>query len=99
ARRVGVRLRGCCPDRAGADVGRAERLSRPRLLDPRRRGSEQQTRCDRALGSWVVPAEVDAVGSEPERSLDVVVDHEGRLEDTEAAAGLDQLVGGATVAA
>ena len=51
-----------------------------------------------ALGSWVVPAEVDAVGSERDRRLDVVVDDERdggvRAQLPERQALLDQLGGG-----
>src|SRR5438093_1033765 len=64
-----------------------------------RRGSRQQAGCDVARGSWCAPAEVAPAGARPERSLDVVVDHEGRVKLAEAAAGLDQLVGGGTFAA
>ena len=41
---------------------------------------EQQPGAERTLGAVVVAAEVDAVGPEPDRRLDVVVDDEHRVE-------------------
>ena len=97
-RRIGVRLRRRRPDRARADVGRARRSPRcaSSTLDaeipsigPRRR----------ARSAPVAAAEVDAVGPERERRLDVVVDDEGRAGSVAEAAGrrLDDLRVGASL--
>ena len=76
-RRIGVRLGRRRPDRAGADVAGAERLARAAPRRPRRRRVPSSSPArDRALDALVVAAEVDAVGTEPKRRLDVVVDDE-----------------------
>ncbi len=90
-RRGRVRLGRRRPDRAGADVGGARELGDSRLA-PRRSGEAEQEPCrERPLGALVAAAEVDAVGAELERRLDVVVDDEGRVELPERPPDLDQL--------
>src|ERR671923_3099412 len=73
---TGVRLRGRGPDGTGTDVGGALAFAFLRLRCRCRRGAEEQARLARPVGSGVVAAEMDAVGVEPYRSLDVVVDRQ-----------------------
>ena len=84
-------LRRRRPDRAGADVGGARELGDGRLAARRGREAEQEPRRERPLGALVAAAEVDAVGPELERRLDVVVDDERRVELPERPPDLDQL--------
>ena len=91
-RRVGVGFRGRRPDRTSADVGGALPLPVEGFGDGGGGRAEQQARRDGALGAVVLAAEVDAVGPEPKRRLDVVVHDEERVQPGEALPRLDQLV-------
>ena len=57
-----------------------ERAPAMRLADVPRGQPELQPGAERALRAVVVTAEVDAVGLEPDRRVDVVVDDEHRVE-------------------
>src|ERR671936_1956961 len=94
-RRVRVRLRRGRPDRTGADVVRAAPLPQPSFLNVRRRQPEDQPVRLRLVRARIVAAEMDTVGAEHERRLDVVVDDERntmpRAEAARRAAALDDV--------
>ena len=68
-----------------------ERSAGDRLADVPRGQPELQPCAERALRAVVVAAEVDAVGLEPDRRLDVVVDDEHRVELAQRSPDLDEL--------
>ena len=89
-RRRRVVLRRRLPDRADPEV---VGLGSDGLVVARRRAAEQEPALPGPLGALVRLSEVDAVGAELERCVDIVVDHERRAEPSQAAAARDDVGG------